>query len=214
MNHYELLCILSGKMTEAEMGECEKSIETMLKNAVSTLHYTHRLDRKKLAFPIDHHAYGYYLLAMFDAEPEAVSRIERELALMNDVLRHAVTQKKSVVPPPVAERKQSSFDALPSITEMPADMPLQQPVQAPQEDAVTKKIETVISEPVAAVTQAVQEPSDILPLKKTEMPNVAQASAPSQTPEETVQQPKKKQEKLSYEELDKRLDEIINNDIF
>lgn len=200
MNHYELLCILSGKMTEVEMGECEKSIETMLKNAASELHYTHRLDRKKLAFPIDHHAYGYYLLAMFDAEPQTVSRIERELALMNDVLRHSVTQKKSITPPPVEERKQSSFDALPSIAEMPADIPVQQPIQAPQE-------------PVAVIAQVAPTPLEVLPPEKTEVPDTTIAPT-AQTPEETVQPPKKKQEKLSYEELDKRLDEIINNDIF
>lgn len=210
MNHYELLCILSGKMTETEIGECEKNIETALKNVVSTLHYIHRLDRKKLAFPIDNHAYGYYVFAMFDAEPQTISRIDRELTLMNDILRHALTQKKSVSAPPIAEQKQSSFDALPSITDMPlGNLPLETIVAAEQQPAPV--VEETVAEPIAAVEHSVQ------PLEKAPV-EIKEESADEQQPAhdaaESVQQPKKKQEKLSYEELDKRLDEIINNDIF
>lgn len=207
MNHYELLCIISGKMTELEISECEKSIENMLKSVVSTVHFAHHLDRKKLAFPIDHHAYGYYFLVVFDAEKQTISRIERELTLMNDVLRHSIAQKKSISSPPIAERKQA-FDALPSIEEMPSDIqPTQSPViQAEVTVAPNTPIPVEIKDPVITPIEK-KAPEESIAVQ-TPVESIEPAVENDSTPQ------KKKQTKLSYEELDKRLDEIINNDIF
>jgi len=215
MNHYELLCIISGKIAETEIAGFEKTIENMLKNAVSTINYAYHLDRKKLAFPIDHHAYGYYFLAEFDAEPQTVSRIERELSLMNQVLRHAVTQKKTVGVPPITERKQT-FDALPSIADMPMDGAPIQHIKAPTASPIPPQAQVVESAPELPIQQPVATPvesvgaSEPLPIQ-VEAP--VEHATDAQKDEEPIQQ-KKKQEKLSYEELDKRLDEIINNDLF
>ena len=215
MNHYELLCIISGKIAETEIAGFEKTIENMLKNAVSTINYAYHLDRKKLAFPIDHHAYGYYFLAEFDAEPQTVSRIERELSLMNQVLRHAVTQKKTVGAPPIMERKQT-FDALPSIADIPMDGAPVQHIKTPAASPIPPHVQIVESAPELPIQQPVATPIELV---ATLEPLPVQAEAPAkhatdaQKDEEPAQQ-KKKQEKLSYEELDKRLDEIINNDLF
>ncbi len=219
MSNYELLCILSGKIAETEVASFEKAIEDVLKNNASTVHFTHHLDRKKLAYPIDGHTYGYYFLAEFDAENEAVSTIKRELSLMNDVLRTSLAVKKQVGKPPVMERKQS-FDALPSMDDGLTDMPLEQvaPVVAQvQTPTPSAPVQPVQQKPVQPESSAQVEAS-----APVEVPQQTTSVSTSPTQEEVVEQEavsssskdKKKQVKLSYEELDKKLDEIINNDIF
>lgn len=219
MNHYELLCIISGQKAEAEIGGFEKTIEDMLKSIVSTVHFTHNLDRKKLAFPIDHHAYGYYFLAEFDADPQGIARIERELSLMNDVLRHAITQKKAVgAPPTIAQSSKQAFDALPSITDMPTEVaatptPIVPTVQTPTQTTSTPVVSTPTpKEEVSAQPIPESIPQEPLTVKAT----VATVTEEKKEEKEEADgaQHKKKQTKLSYEELDKRLDEIINNDLF
>lgn len=201
MNHYELLCIISGKVAETEIGPIEKTIEDMLKKSTSAVHFAQHLDRKKLTYPIDHHTYGYYFLALFDAEPQTVSGIERELSLMNDVLRHTITQKKTVGAPPAVERKQA-FDDLPSLTEMPTDQSTPKPIE-------------ILSTPAPVIEAKPPTPVAPEPIQVA-MPDTKQEAVNSEeaVENEPAAPHKKKQVKLSYEELDKKLDEIINNDLF
>ncbi len=210
MNHYELLCIISGKIAETEIGPIEKTIEDMLKKSTPTVHFVQHLDRKKLAYPIDHHTYGYYFLAFFDAEPSTVSMIDRALTLMNDVLRHTITQKQTVGAPPALERKQA-FDDLPSLAEMPTEQSDSKPVETPSEPTpviVASKPPT----PSEPVIPAVPTPEPVPEVVKVATPAVQETS--ESTAESESVPHKKKQVKLSYEELDKKLDEIINNDLF
>ncbi len=211
MSNYELLCILSGKIAETEVASFEKTIEDILKNNASTVHFAHHLDRKKLAYPIDGHTYGYYFLAEFDAENDGISAVKRELSLMNEVLRVSLAAKKQVGKPPVMEKRQS-FDALPAMDDSLADMPLEQvaPVVAQSQTP------SVLAQPVQ------QKPVEPEASISVEVPQQTMGISTTPTEEEVVEQEavshsskdKKKQVKLSYEELDKKLDEIINNDIF
>ena len=47
-----------------------------------------RWGRRRFAFEIDHQHEGYYVVAMFTAEPSAQAEIERVLNLADEVIRH------------------------------------------------------------------------------------------------------------------------------
>lgn len=198
MNHYELLCILSGKIAETDIAAVEKSIEELVRKNASAFHYAHHMERKRLAYPINHHNYGYYFVVEFDAEKSGTAIINTELKLSADVLRHSIVVRATVGVPLTVERKQS-FDALPTfgdIEEPLARSPRVQPSK--RENDVVAQVPLMTAElPVKEVEPKVEESTPVESVRASESPKE-----------------KKKQEKLSYEELDKKLDEIINNDLF
>ena len=49
-----------------------------------------RWGRRRLAFEIDRQNEGYYVVAEFTAEPEAIAELERSMHLADDVLRFKV----------------------------------------------------------------------------------------------------------------------------
>ncbi|MEK7649162.1 MAG: 30S ribosomal protein S6, partial [Patescibacteria group bacterium] len=189
------------------------------KNNASTVHFAHHLDRKRLAYPIDTHTYGYYFLAEFEAEHTAISAIERELSLMNSVLRHSLAVKKTVGKPPVIERKQA-FDALPAMEEVQPESLSEQPIISHTQQTQPVSAPVLPETPVVESSHEIAQPPETEPIPTVTLKTEPQeetpikASEPEQSDAATAPKDRKKQTKLSYEELDKRLDEIINNDIF
>ena len=62
-----------------------------------TLHYTapNTTDVPRLAYPIDRHTEGFYLLAELQAEPEAMKELDRVLALLDEVVRFKVVVRSA-----------------------------------------------------------------------------------------------------------------------
>jgi len=93
--HYEMLFILPNKFTEDEaktvMGQVEK---TLAANAATVTHNEY-WGKKKLAYEIKHNAYGYYGLFEFDLEGKNLAKIDNDLRLSTDVLRHQIVVKKA-----------------------------------------------------------------------------------------------------------------------
>ncbi len=259
MNHYELLTIVSGKFAEGELESVTGKIDDLLKKNGCAIHYTQHMGRRKLAYPIKHLHYGYYVVHEFDGSPEIVKKIDRELGLSADLLRHLITKRDEVGAPkqfharPEAEARTKS--------EIPAEL---RDVFASEPDAATPATAEQASD-AAAVTREETSPvateeSDAAPAMSvpaapthddasTDQPITAAApsttvdeerleTAEAQTPAAAVAAPeesgvavatkeaeasdesatdtapkKKKDERVSYEDLDKKLDEILKDDI-
>lgn len=56
--------------------------------------------KRQLAYPIDRHDNGYYVVAQFTAEPEVLPEFERALKLDEDLLRHLVVLSEGELPIP------------------------------------------------------------------------------------------------------------------
>ena len=48
-----------------------------------------------MAYPIDRHTEGFYLLAELQAEPEAMKELDRVLALLDEVVRFKVVVRSA-----------------------------------------------------------------------------------------------------------------------
>ncbi|MEK7122453.1 MAG: 30S ribosomal protein S6 [Patescibacteria group bacterium] len=203
MNHYELLAIVDGRIADTELDGFRATLEETLKKHVSQIHYMHNLGRRKLAYPIKHQGHGTYLLCEFDAEGDAVKKIERSLSLTTELLRHCIERRKTVGQPIELERRE---------IETRGRSP-----RKSQDEALLGKapIEDVVLTAQAPVAQA-PEPVEQMPIEEeTPAPaTIEETPAPTieeqTTPEEGA---KKKDQKASYEELDKKLNELLSDDI-
>lgn len=202
-NHYELLAIVDGRIADSELEGFRATLEEILKKHVSQIHYTHNLGRRKLAYPIKHQAHGIYLLCEFDAPTAAISKLERALALTSELLRHCIVRRKTIGAPVPLERREEEPRARTmrktQDDELLGRTPLEEIITAPPAPAVPIPI------PAEHVTTE-KPPAEALTPKEG---MVSQEDKPAVTDDGS----KKKGQKISYEDLDKKLNELLSDDI-
>ncbi|MDO8581251.1 MAG: 30S ribosomal protein S6 [bacterium] len=93
MNHYELLIILPGKLSETEVPGAENTLRELCRTSGFTISREEPLGKRKLSYTIRGEQYGYYHTLEGDAEPETIKDLEKRLTNSPDILRHAIYEK-------------------------------------------------------------------------------------------------------------------------
>ncbi|MFA5186211.1 MAG: 30S ribosomal protein S6 [Patescibacteria group bacterium] len=87
---YELLYIISASFTDDEMGAIEGRVKALLEKYGATVNDTTRLGKFRLAYPIKHVRHGHYVMVRFTADSQAMAKIDENLRISTDVLRHLI----------------------------------------------------------------------------------------------------------------------------
>ncbi|MBI4599821.1 30S ribosomal protein S6 [Candidatus Uhrbacteria bacterium] len=225
MNHYEFLGILSGSHADTEVGAIISSIEETIKKHTETIHYVQNLGRRKLAYPVKHQGHGTYVLIEFDAPGDAVKKLDRLFRLTNELLRHCIVRRKTVGKPLPLERKEE--DARPRsyertgmrktlgeelLGETPTLSTINEPTDTKTTDAQAeeKPVEkTIVLAPVEQQGNASDDSHAAASAPTTD----DSAQTPTGDDDSAEENAKKKNKKVSYEELDKKLNELMSDDI-
>jgi small subunit ribosomal protein S6 len=93
--HYEILFIVPNKFTEDEAKTVSSQVEKVIEENDGKVTFREFWGKKKLAYEIKHNAYGYYSLFEFDLEGENLAKIDKNLRLSTDILRHQIIVKKA-----------------------------------------------------------------------------------------------------------------------
>ena len=89
MKNYELMVIISPKLTEEEANKLNESILNMVKQQGNgEIIKTDPWGLRKLAYPINKMQEAYYFVNYFSMEPNAVKPIKNQLNINEHVLRH------------------------------------------------------------------------------------------------------------------------------
>lgn len=88
MTRYELLYIIPSTLTDDEVGGVETKVSAVLTKYGAQVESTKRLGKFRLAYPIDRQRHGHYVLVIFAAETSSLAKIEENLRIVTDVLRH------------------------------------------------------------------------------------------------------------------------------
>jgi small subunit ribosomal protein S6 len=94
---YELLYIIPATVVETEVGGVETKISNLITKYGASVQLTKRLGKLHLAYQIKKQRYGYYVAVVFTAEPSSVAKIEENLRISNDILRHLITSSDKSV---------------------------------------------------------------------------------------------------------------------
>lgn len=200
MQNYELLFILPGTLAENET----QPIADKVKAAVERNHgegiEVVAMDKKRLAYPIKHIRYGYFYLVFFKAENKDTQQIRADLRLMTELLR-ATVQKHD----PEKSLRQIEFGQVYPNMEMQAPVVESKPVES--------VVETVVEEPVKE-GEAPEVVSEVVPMAE-QVPPVEQAVVAEEKPEVVSAPAFKKagKKKIDLDEIDKKLDEILDIDL-
>jgi small subunit ribosomal protein S6 len=89
---YELLYIIPTTFTDEEVGGVETKINALLTKLGATIESTKRLGKFRLAYPIKKQRHGHYVMVIFTAERTALAKIEENLRIATDIIRHLTLQ--------------------------------------------------------------------------------------------------------------------------
>ncbi len=154
------------------------------------------LDKKRLAYPMNHIRYGYFFMVFFRAESADVQQIRADLRLMTELLR-ATVQKHD----PQHSLRQIEFGQVYQPADPNAPFTESRPVVV--EAPVTVVEKTVVEEVPATAVAPVLEAEPIVVVE--EKPEILATPAPKKE--------KESKKKIDLDEIDKKLDEILDIDL-
>jgi small subunit ribosomal protein S6 len=93
--HYEVLFIIPNKFTDDEAKTIASEVEKTITDGGGQVTSREYWGKKRLAYEIKHNAFGYYGLLEFDLEGANLAKIDKNLRLSTNVLRHQVVVKKA-----------------------------------------------------------------------------------------------------------------------
>lgn len=91
---YETLCIISNKYSEEEVKPIVEKIKKFITDNQGKISHEENWGKKRLAYPIKGFGYGYYNLFEFEVDGASVGKIDRNLKLMAEVIRHQTVRKE------------------------------------------------------------------------------------------------------------------------
>lgn len=213
MSRYELMFVISPKVKEADMRPAADQVQKMVTTGGGKIVEELDWGKKKLAYPIKNYRHGFYYVLFFDSEPEVIQKLGNNLKQNDDLLRYLLIKLDAPAVRAIAAQKKRA---------------LEHPAEAEAET-------TASTRPAAKVAAAKSAPAMITPEKPT-LPPVT-AAVPSQLPTDQTTPAKpatrsvvatpvptapakpetavsqEKREKAKLDELDKKLDEILDEDI-
>jgi small subunit ribosomal protein S6 len=90
MRQYEVMVILdAGLEDDAIRATVDRATNSLTSNG-ATVGKVDRWGKRRFAYEVNHRTEGYYLLINFEAEPVAISELDRMLGLADEVIRHKV----------------------------------------------------------------------------------------------------------------------------
>lgn len=195
MEHYELLAVVSAKVSDEEIDSILEKIKAEIRAEKGEITLAKNLGKKKFSYPIAQMRYGYYVLLEFNADQGAIKLLDKKLSQEGIIVRHQIIKVREKTAEEIKKLEQEKLVRLAEArTPAPASA-----VVAPVY-AAKKVTPTVPKEEFAPATPAKK------PVLST-VDSLAEA-APSQT-----QEKEDKKKKITLEELDEKLDKILEDDI-
>jgi len=111
MNLYEKIIILDANLEDTAADETVGKIRDIIINQGGEILKTEKLGRRKLAYELNKHQKGNYILLLFKSPPPTIAELEKQCRIMDTVIKFMViklTKKKQIeaVMASLVEKKQ------------------------------------------------------------------------------------------------------------
>ena len=93
MRPYEAMVILDPSLSEDDTKAAVAKVSSLIEAIKGTGTQVEEWGKRKLAYEILNHTDGHYAVYRFDAEPTAISELERTLGISDQVLRFLVVRQ-------------------------------------------------------------------------------------------------------------------------
>jgi len=98
VNHYELLYLIPAKFTDDELEPIKQKVRQIIEKSGATVTHEESLGKRRLAYVIKQESFGYYLLMEFDLEGADLRKLDNEIKLTEEVMRHTIVKRDQKAP--------------------------------------------------------------------------------------------------------------------
>jgi small subunit ribosomal protein S6 len=91
MRNYELMCIIQPDLDETAFNGVVDKVKGWISDSGGSVDKAEVWGRRKLAYVIEKHREGQYVLLNLTMDPAATSELERNLLLQEPVMRHMLS---------------------------------------------------------------------------------------------------------------------------
>jgi small subunit ribosomal protein S6 len=88
MRNYEIMFIVNPNAAEEEIDKINGQIETIVTNGGGKVEKLEKMGKRRLAYEVDKHREGYYVLFVLTANGDIIKECERRLRVMDAVLKY------------------------------------------------------------------------------------------------------------------------------
>ncbi len=92
MRGYELVLIIDPEIAEEDVPTAIDKVSQFISGRGGEVGNVNRWGRRKLAYPIQRHMEGNYVVTEFRLDPNQVAGLEASLGLAEEVIRHLVVR--------------------------------------------------------------------------------------------------------------------------
>ncbi len=107
---YEVVYLFDPSLEEAAITEKLDRFHAMIPQPEGASWEVSHWGKRTLAYPINRHESGYYVIAKFSATPEALPEFERALKLDDSVIRHLIVLDEGAQMAPTPSAKDGEDD--------------------------------------------------------------------------------------------------------
>ena len=92
MRSYELVFIVNPELDEDDLTAVRERVEGLIKRSSGEVTKVEPWGLRRLAYPLQNQWEGQYVLMQLDMEPQGVAELERDLGLVEPILRHLIVR--------------------------------------------------------------------------------------------------------------------------
>jgi small subunit ribosomal protein S6 len=90
IRNYEAFYIVAATLSDADIQKIADKFKGVVENQGGTVASAGKWDKRKLAYEIDGHKEGNYILMNFSAESRTIAEVDRLMRINDDVVRHRI----------------------------------------------------------------------------------------------------------------------------
>ncbi|MFH1564454.1 MAG: 30S ribosomal protein S6 [bacterium] len=198
MQYYELIYIIPVKFSGKEFEKIQNKIKEVIQKEGGQIAYEENLGKKKFSYAIKRNSQGFYIINEFDIESDKIKSVNEKIKLMSEVIRHLVFKKKKIT----EEERKKAKEKRERKEYKKIKMTEQFDIEKQLEDSNIKT----------------ETPKKIEENEKQTEQNEEKIEAEQEKKEETEVKKlaffrKKEEKKIKLEDLDEKLDTIINDNL-
>ncbi|NCN25805.1 30S ribosomal protein S6 [Candidatus Falkowbacteria bacterium] len=182
--HYELLYLVSNKYSENELEPVKEKVLKAIAAGKGIVTYDEFMGKRRLAYAIKGFRYGYYQVLEFDLEGAAMAKLDKDLKLDHEILRHQIIRK--VAKDPEVLKKEAE-------------------ARHRRQEVAAAEIASAIAQTKEAVKAETEKKEALVVNTTKKIAEETPTPKKSKLAEETTLE--------SQEELDSKLDKILGSDI-
>ena len=88
MRHYEIMFIVNPNAAEEEIDKINTQVEGIVTSGSGTVDKVEKMGKRRLAYEVDRHREGYYVLFVITANGDIIKECERRLRVMDAVIKY------------------------------------------------------------------------------------------------------------------------------